>query len=882
MFNKKVCGRVGSVLAVAVLTCVGGSAKADILGAGAGAVFRMGPDGSFQEGCFPPCLCPIMQQQPVSGTMKLVYAGQIEGLWVYSVQDVNWRVDGVDPPRRITGSGVYRIGSPHPITVMEQRMELELQVDNEPAQKFDSDWVPHNNQNGIDISVSINGMYCWDRVIVIDGRRVPDSQIQRYSLDHGSTFQQGCFDPCDCLLEERRPMIGNFGLVPLSDNGLFQDFAVIDVAWLALHPFMDAGTPINGHGFYRVGGEVAVQQQMALELVVGDGPRTHFDSGWGAGGGGFPVVDVTMSMNNMVCYDRVLHVLAKPLDGQTCGGFAGIPCEDPGEFCKFPEGACCCDHFGTCTPYANACPAIWDPVCGCDGVTYGNECEADRAGVSVNHRGPCREPCGPNDPPCPSGMFCKLPVGACDASTSGGACTPIPNGCPDVWDPVCGCDGMTYSNECDADAAGVSLAHYGPCEEICGGIAGIPCDDGEFCKLPIGTCDISDQQGVCRPIPGACPEIWDPVCGCDGVTYGNECEADAAGAAIDHYGACQSPPCAATRVLRSPDATYCPNTAKRVRILLSPPSSAAAIAIEDVPPAGWTVGVVSDGGVYDAANGTVRWGPIFAPFPAEVWYEIMPANDTAGPKCFSGIISIDGANRPICGDECLEPCCPFMAADTPQPACGPCPMGTCSACSNGSCLNGAISLCEVIGYACAWLRGCHDDISGVTRAAYIWRNGECYCWNEGLGNWYPAGCDSSASVCCEPSAGEPASAGIDNDGGSAIASVTTAGLRAQRDAVTISIQLTPPQGASASAVELVLPKDWKVLSVGDGAHDVANGKVKWGPYFEAASRVVTVQVRPPSSRNATKTGRLGQPISATELRGVVSFDGLNRPLEFSR
>lgn len=56
-------------------------------------------------------------------------------------------------------------------------------------------------------------------------------------------------------------------------------------------------------------------------------------------------------------------------------------------YCAKEEGDC--SNQGLCSPRPQVCTTEYDPVCGCNGITYGNACEAARSGVSVAYRGPC-------------------------------------------------------------------------------------------------------------------------------------------------------------------------------------------------------------------------------------------------------------------------------------------------------------------------------------------------------------------------------------------------------------------------------------------------------------------------------------------------------------
>ncbi|MBX3275803.1 MAG: hypothetical protein KF729_36435 [Sandaracinaceae bacterium] len=188
------------------------------------------------------------------------------------------------------------------------------------------------------------------------------------------------------------------------------------------------------------------------------------------------------------------------------GCWSGFECA-PDHYCH--ASAPNCVGEGSCRPRARPVSECGrTTVCGCDGRTYSNDCEASLRGVSVAVFSACgtrgdgspHVGCG-DDADCPSGRTCCRLLAVC-----------VQSDCPEC---------------CAIPPPGT----FFPCRDDS------QCESHEFCDgVGCGT------AGGCRPRGGGCGGELRPVCGCDGATYSNECWAAQAGIRVAHADACDDGP----------------------------------------------------------------------------------------------------------------------------------------------------------------------------------------------------------------------------------------------------------------------------------------------------------------------------------------------------
>lgn len=101
-----------------------------------------------------------------------------------------------------------------------------------------------------------------------------------------------------------------------------------------------------------------------------------------------------------------------------------------------------------------------------------------------------------------SGVGCGFP-------DSTGVCTPRDRSCDPIEAPVCGCDNKTYSNDCGAHGAGVSIAKRGACSTG----QSVDCDGRKVtCKRTRPMCPDFQVPAVDGSCWGDCVAIDQCVC----------------------------------------------------------------------------------------------------------------------------------------------------------------------------------------------------------------------------------------------------------------------------------------------------------------------------------------------------------------------------------
>lgn len=134
-----------------------------------------------------------------------------------------------------------------------------------------------------------------------------------YTLAPGSTFQKVCIAPCPCAYPPALPEVltGTFLLVLAGSDPLFTNYQLNEIFWTALDSNGGISHQITGQGTYKLGGEVAVTQQLTLDLSIDGASPQHFDSGQIAGGSEFPSLSIFVS-RSIPCFDISIGIKASP------------------------------------------------------------------------------------------------------------------------------------------------------------------------------------------------------------------------------------------------------------------------------------------------------------------------------------------------------------------------------------------------------------------------------------------------------------------------------------------------------------------------------------------------------------------------------------------
>jgi len=266
-----------------------------------------------------------------------------------------------------------------------------------------------------------------------------------------------------------------------------------------------------------------------------------------------------------------------------------------------------------------------------------------------------------------------------------------------------------------------------------------------------------------------------------------------------------------------------------VSIQTIPNPSGIYYVIEDTPPAGWVVGLISDDGFYDSVNGRVKFGPFFDDLPRDVNYQVTPPLGESGLREFVGTSLLDGVTNYIGGDHTVVSVLPHPADSTP--------------------IDHWITIGEVTAYGAAWKSGAIWQFPPnpipteyLAKAIQLWMGGEHYALDKSITNapgWWRN--QTNAANLAQAPTGIISGSVATN--GTASAFLPKSFQAGAPFAVTLSV--VPDTNVLVYAVEDQPPAGWAVSQIsGGGFSDPFLGKVKWGPFFDGRPRTLNYLVTP--------------------------------------
>lgn len=169
----------------------------------------------------------------------------------------------------------------------------------------------------------------------------------RYTLDVDSRLTQTyCLPPCACPFHQVIGQLqGTWTLTLIDENPLYRNYTITLVDWRATSPLTVKS--VRGSGTYRIGGEVALTQQIVLDLSIDTEPVHRYDSGVVGVDPAhpFPQIWVSAGTEQFVCNQEAVDVRAVPVACYAdCDGSAGLNVND---------FVCFLNAFAAEDPYAN-------------------------------------------------------------------------------------------------------------------------------------------------------------------------------------------------------------------------------------------------------------------------------------------------------------------------------------------------------------------------------------------------------------------------------------------------------------------------------------------------------------------------------------------------